>query len=208
MDTEADTPLGERENFAGFPLTPRTGWWEGPRPGTSEGRAALAWRTRGPARAQGAQGEALPPVTLIRALIRQPAPGPASPAKNRLVGHPAARAGGPRPQRRWPGSSGHSRTWGRTWRPRGNRRAGTLEPDPAGGSSKRAGGGAAWADAAHCDLRAEAYRASAAPAPRSAPARPGVPGPAPHPAQPGTRPGRRGGDSSTSGSARSQAPPQ
>lgn len=120
--------------------------------GESRSSMAHAWPSPSPGRPR--RGEALPLVTLIRALIRQPALGPASPAKNRLLGHPAALADRPRPQRRWPGSSGHSRTWDRTLQPRGDRRARTLEPEPAGGSSERAGGGAAWADAAHCDLRA------------------------------------------------------
>lgn len=53
LGTEADTPLGERENFAGFPLTPRTGWWEGPRSGTSRASRssmAHAWPGHGPGR--------------------------------------------------------------------------------------------------------------------------------------------------------------
>lgn len=99
LGTEADTPLGGREGeLRGFPRTLRTGRWEGPRSGTSERRAAPAWRTRGPAAVQGAPGQALPPSALLGALIHPPSRGPAGRAKNRLHGHPAARAGRPRPR--------------------------------------------------------------------------------------------------------------
>lgn len=164
LGTEADTPLGEGEFHRVSPNSQNRVVGGA----ALQGRAAPAWRKRGPSRAQGARGEALPPVTLMRALIRQPAPGPASPAKNRLLGHPAARPGqadltlgGDSP-----GARATSRSWDRTRRPRGNRRTGTPDPEPAGGSSERASGGAAWADAARCDPRAEAYPASASPAPR------------------------------------------
>lgn len=140
-----------RENFAGFPLTRRTGRWEGPRSGTGERRAAPAWRTRGPAAAQGGESKALPPCTLLRALIHPPSRGPAGPAKNRLHGHPAADLA----LGRQPWSSGHWRSKGRASRP-GEGRGGAPEPEPAGGCSERASGGAAWADAADCDPRAEA----------------------------------------------------
>lgn len=109
----------EGGELPGFPPTRRTGRWEGPRaPGPAGGERLRRGVTRGPAAAQGARGEALPPSTLLRALIRPPSRGPAGTAKNRLHGHPAARAARPRPReaaperRRW-------RSTGRASRPRG-----------------------------------------------------------------------------------------
>lgn len=110
----------------------------------SERQAAPAWRTRGPAAAQGTRGQALPPSTLLRALIRPPSRGPASKDKNRLLGHPAARAGRPRPRETTPRAPA---TRGAGVGP-GDRREAEAEPwnpnpqaDPLSGPAL----GAAWA---------------------------------------------------------------
>lgn len=133
VETEADTPLGGREgNFPGFPQLGAPGGGRGRVPGPAGGERLRRGVTRGPAAAQGARGEALPQSTLLRALIRPPSRGPAGTAKNRLHGHPAARAARPRPReaaperRRW-------RSTGRASQPRGGQ-GGTPEPDPAGGT--------------------------------------------------------------------------
>lgn len=169
LGTEVDTPLGERENFAGFPRTPRTGWWEGPRSGTSwasRSSMAHAWPRQGPGRPRrGApsghpQQSLNPPARPPRGLRTQlkigssvtPRPGRADLAlRGDSPGAPATRGAGV-------GPSG---------------RGEIAQPEPR--SPEAGSGGAAWADAVHCDPRAEAYPASAPPAPRpSAPESPAL----------------------------------